>query len=125
MTTEVALDQLLSYLDGVSKEPLVEEFRVAKAEATLKQRDLSVAQAVQALRSPQLPWNQRKASALGVDVATWLAAQEAVELPQAATAAELLRRLRHAESAASMLKAGYRPSRDLNGKLAWSSPSTA
>ena len=73
-----------------------------------------------ALASEELPWNQKKASAFGVSAADWQLALDVAGLAECDSLGTLLGVIHRAESAAAMLRAGYKPTRGAGGELSWS-----
>ena len=80
---------------------------------------VDVAALCEALTSEKLGWNQRKASAFGVPGADWQKALNVAGLNECDSLGELLGVIHRAESAAAMLRAGYKPERSESGALRW------
>jgi len=119
MAKEDAITQLLDELDGIANAPMTAPQRQMRAAPLLPAAGVSVAEVIEALNREELPWNRRKAAECGMSVKAWLSAVAAVSATPTDSLIELLDRLHKIESAAAMVKAGYRPSVDPLGKLAW------
>jgi len=119
MADKDAITQLLDQLDGIANAPMTAPQRQMRAAPLLPAAGVSVADVAEALTREDLPWNRRKAAEYGLSVEAWLSAVAAVSPAPTDSLIELLDRLHKIESAAAMVKAGYRPSLDPAGRLAW------
>lgn len=118
MADDDTLTLLLTELDGIANAPMTAPQRQSRAAPLLPAAGVSVAEVIEALSREDLPWNRRKAAEYGLSVHGWLAAVSAVSATTTDSLLELLDRLHKIESAAQMIKAGYRPVTE-HGKLIW------
>lgn len=93
--------------------------RSTRAAPVLAASSLSISDVTEAMNASDLTWNKRKAAAFGITPEQWLLALEAGGVANSASVSELLVAIHQAESAAGMIRAGYRPDRDASGKLNW------
>ena len=110
----------LAELDGIANAAMTESQREVRAQPVLTQTGLSSSEICSALAGESLGWNRRKASAYGVSVGDWLRALDVAGLDNCDSLGTLLGVIHRAQSAAAMLRAGYKPSRDDAGRLSWS-----
>lgn len=106
-------------LDGIANSAMTEEQREMRAAPVLDRNGVDASGVCEALLAEDLPWNAKKASAFGVPVGSWLEALNVAGLAECDSLGELLRVIHRAESAAAMLRAGYRPTRGAGGRLSW------
>ncbi len=110
----------LAELDSIANAAMTESEREMRARPVLTQAGLIISDICSALASANLSWNNGKASALGVSPEDWLLALDVAGLKDCDSLGVLLGVIHRAESAAAMLRAGYKPARDDAGHLAWS-----
>jgi hypothetical protein len=108
----------LTELDSIANAAMTEAQREMRA-APLLSGGLEMADLCAALESESLEWNVKKALVYGVSVADWLEALEVSGLKKCDSLGTLLGVIHRAESAAAMLRAGYRPTRDAGGTVGW------
>jgi len=111
---------VLAELDGIANAAMTQSQREMRAQPVLAQNGLSSSDLCSALAGEGLGWNHRKAAAYGVSVEDWLRALDAAGLENCDSLGTLLGVIHRAESAAAMLRAGYKPARDDAGHLSWS-----
>jgi hypothetical protein len=111
---------VLAELDSVANAAMTLSEREMRATPVLTQAGLVISDICSALASESLGWNRRKASAYGVSVDDWLRALDLAGLESCDSLGTLLGVIHRAESAAAMLRAGYKPARDDAGRLSWS-----
>lgn len=116
---DTTISAALAELDSVANSAMTASQRAARAEPILKAAELTVADIVAASHRKDLPWNVNRAQAFGVSVEAWLLSLETVCDPEPQSLPELLECIRRGESAAAMLRAGYRPGRDASGNVTW------
>jgi hypothetical protein len=116
---EAALHEALIELFGVANAPLTLPQRVQRGGPVLERIDMSVAELVEAVRRADLSWNLERAKALGVTPEVWQEALTAAGVDAVYDLAMLLDVMHRAEAASAMLRAGYVPSKDADGKLTW------
>jgi hypothetical protein len=109
----------LAELDGIANAAMTQSQREMRAKPVLAQTGLSSSDICSALAGERLGWNRRKASAYGVSVEDWLRALDVAGLNNCDSLGTLLGVIHRAESAAAMLRAGYRPMRGSGGALSW------
>lgn len=119
MADDQAITNLLTELDSIANAPMTAAQRQARAAPLPEAAGVSIAEVVEGLAREGLPWNGKKAAECGITLAKWREAKQVVGIPAADSLDELLDRIHRAESAAQMLKAGYQPSADASGELAW------
>ena len=120
MADSTAVSAALAELVSIANAAMTSDQRVTRAAPVLSGAGLSVGDVIGALQSPDLAWTVNKASAFGIPVQSWLEAVDIVCHPRPADLPGLLECLHKSESAAAMVKAGYRATRDPAGKVAWS-----
>ncbi|MEO8457328.1 MAG: hypothetical protein ABI559_05895 [Chloroflexota bacterium] len=108
---------VLTELDAIANAAMTGEQREARAASVMM--DVSVEELHEALGSVDLRWNQRKASAYGVSPDAWQRALGVAGLPNCDSLGTLLKIIHRAESAAAMIRAGYRPATSSTGALTW------
>jgi len=106
-------------LDGIANAPMTAEQRVTRAQPVLSSANLSVADLKEALSRVELAWNKNKASDHEISHAEWHEAVQLAGVDQVSDLSSLLDAMHRAESAATMLKAGYRGTRSDSGELSW------
>ena len=119
MADDTTLTKVLTELDGIANAPMTASQRLTRAQPALSTASLSAAELANRWTREDLLWNHRKATEHGIPQSQW---QEALRLAATASAADLatlLDSLHRAESAANMLKAGYKGTRSASGELAW------
>jgi hypothetical protein len=109
----------LAELDGIANAAMTHSQREMRAQPVLAQNGLSSSDICSALAGESLSWNRRKAAAYGVSVEDWLRALDVAGLENCDSLGELLGIIHRAESAAAMLRAGYKPMRGSGGALSW------
>lgn len=109
----------LTELDSIANAAMTEGQREMRATPVLDRSGVDVAALREALASEDLPWNVKKASVYGVSVTDWLEALDVAGLSECDSLGGLLGVIHRAESAAAMLRAGYRPTRGENGARGW------
>ena len=114
-----AISAVITELDGFANAPMTADQRLSRAQQVLSVAGLSLDDLKQALSNHGLPWKQSKAAAFGVTPEQWQEALNVAGVPEVRDVAELLVALHRAESAAAMLRSGYRATRDASGNLAW------
>lgn len=119
MADDGKLTLLFAELDSVANAPMTAAQRQARATPLMEVAGVSLAEAVEGLSREGLPWNGKKAAEYGISLEKWREAMQVAGIPAAGSLDELLDRIHRAESAAQMLKAGYKPSIDASGELAW------
>jgi hypothetical protein len=119
MPDDSALTAVLTQLSGIANAPMTAEQRETRAAPVLTAAGVTTADIIESSKRADLPWNVSKAAAFGIPVETWMQGISVVCEPAPQTVGELLDCLHRADSAAAMLKAGYRPSRDTAGRLSW------
>jgi hypothetical protein len=112
--------EVLAELDGIANAAMTQSQREMRAQPVVAQNGLSISDVCSALAGESLGWNRRKASAFGVSVEDWLRALDVAGLEHCDSLGALLGIIHRAESAAAMLRAGYKPARDDAGRLSWS-----
>lgn len=110
----------LTELDGIANAAMTQSEREMRANAVLQYSGVAVSDVCAAMAGADLGWNSRKASAYGVSVEDWLRALDVAGLQSCDSPGTLLGVIHRAESAAAMLRTGYKPSRDDAGRLSWS-----
>jgi hypothetical protein len=116
---DTTISAALTELASVAASAMTASQRVARAEPILKAHGLTVADLVGACHRKDLPWNVNRATAFGISGDDWQLALHVVSDREPTNVEEVLEALHRAESAAAMLRAGYRPSRDASGTLSW------
>jgi len=116
------ISELLLELDGIANAPMTAQQRLQRAAPLLKLSGVDLKEITAALSRATLPWNRSKAQAYGLSVDTWLQALRISDVFTCQSVADLLDRVHRAEAAAPMLRAGYRPLRDADGRLGWAPP---
>ncbi len=106
-------------LDSIANAAMTLTEREMRARPVLAQAGLSMPEICSALTDESLGWNRRKAAAYGVSVEDWLRALDVAGLEDCDDLGTLLGVIHRAESAAAMLRAGYKPARDDAGRLSW------
>jgi hypothetical protein len=109
----------LAELDSIANAAMTESEREMRARPVLTQAGLSIPDICSALASANLSWNNGKASALKVSPEDWLRALDVAGLKDCDSLGALLDIIHRAESAATMLRAGYKPERGADGRLSW------
>jgi hypothetical protein len=109
----------LAELDSIANAAMTAYEREMRAGPVLTQAGLSAADVCSALAGANLGWNERKASAFGVSPDQWLMALGVAGIGECDSLGKLLGVIHRAESAAAMLRAGYKPDRDGAGHLTW------
>jgi hypothetical protein len=110
----------LAELDGIANAAMTLSEREMRARPVLGQTGFGISEICSALADESLGWNRRKAAAFGVSVEDWLRALDVAGLKTCDSLGALLGVIHRAESAAAMLRAGYKPARDDAGHLSWS-----
>ena len=106
-------------LDSIANAAMTGPQREMRAAPVLTESGIDVAELCTALGTSDLPWNAKKASVYGVSVDAWLEALNVAGLSECKSLGDLLGVIHRAESAAAMLRAGYRPTRSAGGALSW------
>jgi hypothetical protein len=119
MPDDMAINAVLTELDGFANAPLTTSQRVSRAGQALSVAELSLADLTQALSRDDLQWKRNKATAFGVMLEQWQEALNIARISESTDIASLLDALHRADSAAAMLRSGYRATRDVSGKLNW------
>ncbi|HUF54826.1 MAG TPA: hypothetical protein VMR52_13835 [Dehalococcoidia bacterium] len=119
MADEAAVHAALIELFGVANAPLTLPQRVQRSAPVLNRIGMTIEQLIDTIRQPDLSWNAERAKALGVTPAVWQDALTAAGLEAVYDLAMLLDVMHRAEAASAMLRAGYVPSTDVEGKLNW------
>jgi hypothetical protein len=114
-----AYSKTLAELDSIANAAMTQYEREMRARPVLPQAGLSISDLCSALARAALSWNSRKASALGVSAEDWLLALDVSGIGDCDSLGMLLAVIHRAESAAAMLRAGYKPDRDAAGHLSW------
>jgi hypothetical protein len=119
LANDDAYSRTLAELDSIANAAMTESEREMRARPVLTQAGLSIPGLCSALASAALSWNSSKASALGVSPEDWLLALDVSGIGDCDSLVALLTVIHRAESAAAMLRAGYKPERDAAGHLSW------
>ena len=119
---ELALGSLLRQFAAIAKAPMAASAQCSRAQYLLESSGFRLEDLTTNVARTAFPWNNEKAREQGVYPKTWLHAVCAVGLPQSRSMAQFLERLRQAEAAAALLKAGYMVSHDDSAKLVWLTP---
>lgn len=119
MADEATISAVLTELDGIANAPMTPEQRLTRAQAVPAAHGLSVSKLVTALGQADLPWNAAKAAELKITPELWQESLATAEVSAVAGLSELLDALHRAESAAIMLRAGYKAAKDDGGNLRW------
>ncbi len=106
-------------LDSIANAAMTGAEREMRAAPVLDRSGVDVSSLREALASEGLEWNVKKASVYGVSVGDWLEALNVAGLRECDSLGELLGVIHRAESAAAMLRAGYRPTRGAGGVVGW------
>lgn len=118
MVDDVTISSALAELDSIANAAMTAAEREKRAAPVLSS-DLTIADVTAALARVDLEWNQRKAAAFGIPREKWVVALDVSGLGEVTDLGALLEAIHKAESAAAMLRAGYRPERDASGKVNW------
>lgn len=118
MATDEKVNSVLTELSAIAKAPMTPEQREQRSRA-LVSGEVSVVDIARATERSDLAWTETMANVHGVGVPLWLDAVRAVGLSDSDSLGSLLDRLHAAESAADLLKSGYRPERAAAGDLNW------
>lgn len=119
MATDAAINNALTELSAIAKAPMTPEQREQRARP-LVAGDVSVETVARAASRADLTWSVEMAAVHEVGVERWLEAVRTVGLADSDSLGSLLSRLHAAESAADLLRTGYRPERGPSGELTWS-----
>ena len=109
----------LTELDSIANAAMTEAEREKRAAPVLDKSRTHVNGLCTALTLDDLDWNVKKASASGINLAHWQEALDVAGLAECGSLGELLRVIHRAEAAATMLRAGYKPERDVGGTVGW------
>jgi hypothetical protein len=118
MPDDTTIAAALTELDSIANAAMTSEQRVTRAQPIFGAA-LSLQDVLQALGRGDLSWNKSKAAEYSVSKEQW---QQALELGGIAGSPDLsafLKALHRAESAAAMLRAGYKASKGPTGAIAW------
>jgi hypothetical protein len=120
MADEAQVHEALIELFGVANAPLTLPQRVQRGAPVLGRIGMTVEELIETVRREDLSWNLERARALGVSAAVWQDALTAAGLDAVSDLASLLDVMHRAEAASAMLRSGYAPKRDPDGRLNWS-----
>ena len=120
MADDDIYSRTLAELDSIANAAMTAYEREMRARPVLSQAGLSAADVCSALGGAKLRWNERKASGFGVSPEQWLLALSVAGIGECDSLGKLLGVIHRAESAAAMLRAGYKAERDAAGHLTWS-----
>jgi hypothetical protein len=109
----------LAELDSIANSAMTEGQRELRAAPVLDKASVHVNGLCTALALEDLDWNRAKAVAAGVSLAQWQEALDVAGLEECGSLGELLGVIHRAESAAAMLRAGYRAVRGADGAVSW------
>jgi hypothetical protein len=121
MPADESINKILTELAAIAKAPMTPEQREQRSRG-LVSGEVGVEALAQATARADLAWSLEMARIHNVDVATWLEAVGAVGLAGSDSLGSLLARLHATESAADLLRSGYKPERGPLGELKWSRP---
>lgn len=119
MTTDDAISDALAELSAIAKAPMTPEQREQRSQALIA-GEITVEAIARATARADLRWSTEMAKVHEIDVAMWLEAVKTVGLADRDSLMRLLDGLHAAESAADLLRSGYRPERGASGELSWS-----
>jgi hypothetical protein len=119
MPDESTISALITELDGFANAPMTAAQRVSRAQQVTSVAGVTLDDIKDALRGDSLSWKRAKAVAFGVTPEQWQEALNIVQIHESADFAALLDALHRAESAAAMLRAGYKASKGPTGAIAW------
>jgi hypothetical protein len=94
--------------------------RLTRAQPVLVVAALTVRDLVASVGREDLPWNRNKATAFGITLAQWQESLRLSGLPDATELSGFLDAMHRADSAAAMLRAGYKGKRGQSGNITWS-----
>ncbi len=120
MSDKNAFTRMFEELDSIANAAMTEREREMRAAPVLAGAGLSAADLATAAANADLAWNVQKAAELGISVKDWLLALDIAGIRDCTDVSPLLGVIHRAESAAVMVRSGYKPTRDERGALSWS-----
>lgn len=119
MPDESTLSAVITELDGFANAPLTAAQRLSRAEQVMSVNGVTLQDITGALLPDTLQWKRAKAAAFGVTLEQWQEALSIVRAHESTDVGSLLDALHRAESAAAMLRSGYKAKIDATGNLSW------
>jgi len=120
LTDANTITAVLIELDGIANAPMTGFQRVVRAQPVLSAHGLRLSDLTSVILHPDLPWHRSKSMIFGVTTEQWVDAVRIAGADGCDSLEAFLAAIHRAESAAAMLRAGYRASRDGSGEIGWS-----